>query len=137
MKYVRKFAFLVSILTLLSSCKKNESQTPDNLEQFGILGEWKLETRTINGNSDLSVLCCDYIMFKTGNELDDLKGEFEAFGNGYETDGVFELNTVNSIIHFDYDNSQKSYEFQISNNIITFIYDENSQEVIESWRKEE
>lgn len=137
MKYFRKFTILILILTVLSSCEKDEIQTPDNLEQIGVLGEWKLETRTINGISDLAVLCCDYIMFRTDNELDDLKGEFTAFGDGYETDGVFKLNTASNIIHFDYDNSQESYEFQISNDLITFTYDENSQEVIENWRKEE
>ncbi|MBE0637089.1 MAG: hypothetical protein IH598_01045 [Bacteroidales bacterium] len=142
MRHLKFFLVLIlSILTVFSSCekveKKVEIETSDNLEQFGILGKWKLETRTINGITDLSIQCCDYIIFKPDSEPDNLKGEFTASGVGYETNGVFELNPSNSIIYFNYDNSQKSYEFQISDNLTTFTYNENNQEIIEDWRKEE
>lgn len=127
----------LTMLTVFSSCEKDQLEKSDNLKQFDILGQWKLEARTTNGISDLSILCCDYIMFNTDNEPDDLKGEFTVSGDGYETEGIFELKASNDVIEFDYDNSQMSYQFQISDKLMTFTYVENSQEIIENWRKEE
>lgn len=131
------FILLFSIFTVFAGCEKDEVEQTDNLEQFGIFGQWKLETRVIDGITDLSVECCDYIEFKADNELDDLKGEFKAHGVGYETKGVFELLSSNNTIHFDYNNTQKSYKFQILDDLITFTYSEDNQEIIEDWRKEE
>lgn len=125
------------ILITFSGCEKDNNETSDNLEQFGILGQWKLKTRIINGIADLSITCCDYIIFKPDNEPENFKGKFTAYGVGYETNGEFELNPSSSIINFVYDNSQKSYEIQISDSLTTFRYNENIQEIIEDWKKEE
>lgn len=138
MRYTRIFPVLILIILILfSSCKTGEVETADDLEQTGILGEWKLDSRSVDGIADLSIQCCDYITFKPDSEPQDLFGEFTATGLGYETSGVFELNSSTNTIHFDYDNSQKSYEFQVSPSSITFAYLENDQEIIEDWRKEE
>jgi hypothetical protein len=126
---------LFTILTVLTSCEKDETEQIDNLEQLGIFGQWKLETLTINGITDLSIQCCDYIEFKADSEIGDLKGEFRAYGVGYETNGVFEINTSNTSIQFDYGNTQKSDEFQISDDLIIFTYSDDNQEIIEDWRK--
>lgn len=124
-------------LSVLTSCEKEEAEQTDNLVQYGIPGQWKLDIRTINGITDLSVQCCDYIDFKTDSVPDDLKGEFKAFGVGYETNGVFELNIAEGTIEFMYDDNQVLYEIQISDNILTFSYSENSDSIVEQWGKEE
>lgn len=131
-----KILFVISLLAL-ASCEKEDVQQVDELEQTGVLGQWKFEKRTVDGVSNLTVECCDYIVFETDSDLSDLKGTFRAFGAEYETNGVFELNTSNGTIQFDYNDSQKIYEFQISDDLITFTYSEGNQEVIEDWRKEE
>ena len=128
--------FLI-ILFVLTSCENDEIEQTDRIEQFGILGQWKLESLTINGITDLSIQCCDYIEFKKDTDSDDLKGEFIAYGVGYETNGVFELITSNNTIQFDYDNKQKVYEFQILDNLIIFKYSDDNQKIIEDWRKVE
>ncbi|MFN4764547.1 hypothetical protein ACKGJN_15565 [Gillisia sp. Q332] len=137
MKYKNLKILFVFTLIAFSSCNKEESEQIDNLEQVGVLGQWKLETRVVNGISSLTVECCDYIEFKTNTEPSDLRGEFRAFGAGYETNGVFELNTSNNTIQFDYDATQKLYGFQIIDDIITFTYSDNNQNIIENWRKDE
>ena len=126
---------LFTSIILLTGCDKDETEQIDNLEQVGILGQWKLDTRIVNGISSLAIECCDYIKFKTDSGLGDLKGEFRAFGVGYKTNGVFELNTSKNTIQFNYDNTQKLYRLQISDDFITFTYSENNQEIIEDWRK--
>jgi len=128
---------LVFTLITLVGCEKDENEKQDNLQQTGIIGKWKLESRSIDGISSLAVECCDYIEFKTDNELDDFKGEFMAYGTGYETTGEFELNTTENTIHFDYNNTCRSYEYQIFAGLLEFIYMEDDQKIGEDWRKEE
>ncbi|MBZ9629964.1 hypothetical protein LB465_04160 [Salegentibacter sp. LM13S] len=138
MEYSRNLKVLfVFTLIAFSSCNKEESEQIDNLEQVGVLGQWKLEIRVVNGISSLAAECCDYIEFQSNSEPNDLIGEFRAFGAGYETNGIFELNTSNNTIQFDYDTTQKSYGFQILDDVITFTYSENNQNISEDWRKEE
>lgn len=136
MRHFRHLFVLLTILTVFSSCEKDEIEPTDNLEQFGILGKWGLQSITINGITDMS-LHYDTLEFKPDSEISDLKGEFTTSGAGYETNGVFVLNSVNNTIQFDYDDTQKLYEFQISDNLINFAYSEDNHEIIESWRKEE
>lgn len=131
------FILLPISMTVLTSCDKDEVEQADKLEQIGVLGQWKLETRIVNGITGLIAECCDYIEFKTDSEPGDLKGEFRAFGAGYETIGVFELNTSINTIQFAYDDTQKLYGFQITDDFITFTYSEDNDEINEDWRKEE
>lgn len=131
-----KVLFVIPLL-VLSSCEKDEVEQTDQLAPIGVLGQWKLEIRSVNGISSLAVECCDYLEFSTDSEPSDLKGAFRALGAGYETDGVFELNTSNNTIQFDYNDTQKLYGFQLSDDLITFTYSENDQDISEDWRKEE
>lgn len=125
------------ILFLLSSCEKKEIDQSDKLEQMGVLGKWKLQMRTINGITDLIAPCCDFIEFKADNESGDLKGNFVATSPGNETAGVFEINTAAKTIRFEFNNKQMSYEYFLSETIITFTYWEDELEIIEDWAKED
>lgn len=138
MKNYKNFIALIIIpIITLMSCEKEDLSQVNKLEQIGVLGQWKLESRVVNGISDLAVQCCDYIEFNSDGNSDGLKGKFKAFGTGYETNGEFELKNSNKTLQFDYDNTQKLYGFQISDEVITFTYSEDNHEVIENWRKEE
>ncbi|WP_462281258.1 hypothetical protein [Salinivirga cyanobacteriivorans] len=130
-----------AIFTVFTSCEKDEEndniEPSDYLDQFGILGKWGLQSITINGITDM-IVHYDSIEFTTGIDGDDLKGEFiSSDGVGYETNGQFELETANNIIHFNFNNSQKSYEFDISDSLMIFTYSEENNEIIEYWRKKE
>ena len=45
----------LTFITMLTSCEKDEENTnianTDNLEQIGIISQWKLDSREINGIS--------------------------------------------------------------------------------------
>ena len=126
------------LLVTLTGCEKDNSvSATDQLEQIGILGKWKLEVRTVNNITPLIIQCCDTIAFMRDNEPGDLKGEFRSTGAGYETNGIFEISTVDSTIFFAWNNSQRLYEFQLSGNVLTFEYTEDEQEVSEDWYKVE
>lgn len=132
----RKYLIVMflTIFGVFTSCQKDEIDETDSLEQIGILGKWELQSITINGITDMSIRY-DTNEFIKDSEIGDLKGECRSIGAGYETIGQFELDTANNIIHFDFNNTQKSYEFQIKDDIMIFTYSESNQEIIEDWRK--
>lgn len=129
------FALSISIIvvTLTSCSKENPGQELDALQQIGIPGQWKLEIRLVNGITNLAVKCCDYIDLKTNDQPNDLKGNFTSTGSGYETNGTFELDTIENTILFEFKNKQLLYSYQLDGNVLTFEYSENGQAVIEDW----
>ncbi len=126
---------IVISLISLSSCEKKENEVPDNLEKFGILGNWRLQALTINGITDM-IVHYDTLEFTTGNNIDDQKGDFRRVGSGYETIGQFEIDTDSTIL-FSYNSKQRLYNFRISNNALTFDYFDEGVEYIEDWSKVE
>ena len=139
LKYL--LVLFLAIITVFTGCEKDEEkekiEPSDSLEQFGILGQWKLDSREVNGISSLAVECCDYIIFETDSIPTDLKGLFNSNEVGYETNGAFELDILNESIEFLYNNKQKLYGIQISDNRIVFNYSENNDSIIEHWINEE
>lgn len=138
MKAVSSILFLSSIvLIFLSSCEKKEIDQPGKLEQMGILGKWKLQMRTINGITDLTAPCREFIDLKADNEADDLKGNFLATSPGHETSGLFEISTTAKTIRFEFDNKQMTYAYSLSETMITLTYMENEVVIIEDWTRED
>ena len=132
---------LVAVTTVCTSCAKDDEKSKieptDNLEQFGILGQWKKVSRVVNGISNLAVECCDYIEFSTDSLPTDLRGVFNSNGIGYETNGVFELDDINASIEFVFNDEQILYGIQISETTIVFDYFENNDSIVEYWNKED
>lgn len=138
MKIFSKLTVLLALsLVALTSCGKDEAEPIDRLEEVGILGQWKLEVRSVNGISSLALECCATIEFKTDGEPTDLKGAFTSTDTASEANGVFELNTATDTVQFNYGNTQLLYGFQISQDYLTFTYLEGDAEVVEGWRREE
>lgn len=135
MKYLKILpVFLLLAFGTIVSCEEEEIEQTDNLDEIGILGKWSLQSLTINGITDLTIRY-DTLLLSTGVHTDDLKGSFESAGPAYETTGLFELDKSNNTIFFDYNNTEKVYEFHISGNSMTFTYFEDSHEFLENWRK--
>lgn len=138
MKNFKTIFLLLSIsLFLFTSCEDDDAlQNTDSLEEVGILGEWEIESRTTNGATDMSVNCCDFITFETGNDINDTKGEFQRQGEGYDRSGEFIVSTLEETIEFKFDNREVLYGFEISDDLITFTYSENDATIVEDWRKQ-
>jgi len=139
LKYILVLSLV--ILTVITSCEKDEEknniEASDNLEQFGILGKWKLDSRDYGGISDLAVIIGYTLEFKTDSTSTDLKGLFRVIEPAYEANGVFELDTLNETIELNYDNKQKLYEIQISETTIVLNYVEDTAAITEWWIKQE
>lgn len=132
------FIWTLLVMTMLISCEKDkdETQQTDKLDEFGILGKWKLQTLTINGITDMSVRY-DAIEFKADAERNDFKGEFKIKGTGFETHGQFELDPIENIVDFAFSTTQRSYTYQILDDTMSFTYTEDSSDIIETWKREE
>lgn len=129
------------VLITLSSCDKEETAvdpgSTENLDQVGILGKWGLQSITINGITDM-IVHYDSLEFTTGIETNDLIGDFlssDAIGN--ETNGQFEIDTINNVILFYVNSSVRSYEYEISANWLALTYSENNINLIEDWIRKE
>jgi len=132
------FIWTLLVMAMLISCEKNKdvTQQTDKLDEFGILGKWKLQTLTINGITDMSVRY-DAIEFKADDEHNDLKGKFTIKGTGFETHGQFELDPIENIVDFAFSTTQRSYTYQILDDTMSFTYTEDSSDIIETWKREE
>jgi hypothetical protein len=131
------FLFTLFVFSMMSFTACEKEEPTDQLEKLGILGKWKLETRTINGITSLEALCCDYLEFLPDSEYNDLAGEFKSTGPGYETDGTFRINESRDTIEFSFNRRQLVYGFQMSNDLMTFSYYEGSANFIDDWRRQE
>ena len=125
-------------LIILTGCAKEEPAQTSELEQLGVLGTWKLETRVANGTTSLAVECCDFIEIKEDSQLDDLNGTFTSYGVGYETNGSLEISWPYDLMIFHFNNDRKSYVYKVEGATLTFNYtDEDEQPIVETWVKEE
>ena len=132
---------LLWVLITLSSCDKEETAvdpgSTENLDQVGILGKWGLQSITINGITDM-IVHYDSLEFTTGIETNDLIGDFlssDAIVN--ETNGQFEIDTINNVILFYVNSSVRSYEYEISANWLALTYSESNINIIEDWIRNE
>lgn len=137
-----KFLLLTIIITVFTSCDEEESvvvtEPTDKLEEFGILGKWGLQARTMSGITNMIPLY-DTLDFAADNEISDFRGEFQRSGLGQtEVNGQFIIDTANNKIHFDFNNIRvSSYKIIISEDLMTFDYVEDSVQIVEDWIKEE
>ena len=125
--------FVFSMMSF-TACEKEEPL--DHLEQLGVLGKWKLQTRTINGITGLEILCCDYLDLLPDSEYNDLDGEFKSTGPGYETDGTFRIDESRDTIEFSFNRRQLVYGFHLSKDLMTLSYSEGSGNFMDDWRRQ-
>jgi hypothetical protein len=127
------YLILIVLILLTAGCSKNEPAPYDALEETGLLDRWEIQKTIVDGIADLSAECCTFIEFNKDSHPDDLKGDFRSYGVGYETNGIFEVNTVNLTILFDYNNKQRSYGFDIEENLLALSYEDEGRQVMETW----
>lgn len=126
-------AFCLSFF--LISCDDEVYPSADRLEDAGILGEWKLDYRVFNSIGDLSILCCDYLVFSTSGSPDDLRGKYTARGTGYENSGEFVCTEALDSLTTVRDNQVMTYGLSVESEGLTFSYIQEGDEIVEYWVK--
>ena len=130
---LKRYFLAILVLVFLMGCSNAEESETMDLEQTGILANWKFEKRFVNNIANLAVECCDYIEFSDDSHDNDLKGSFTSRGTGYETFGTFEINTASQVITFHFNDNQLIYWYDLQGDRLTFDFEENGQEVEEVW----
>ena len=131
MKRLTEFGFLLLLVVFLASCEKEPSKPVGKLEELEILGTWEINAQTINGITDMSVLCCEFTEFMEDQDLNDHKGNYRTYGNGHESAGVFEIDPNNARILWGETNTQAyNYELQANQLRVSYVQENTSYELV-------
>jgi len=139
-RLVIPFIFSLSLV----SCKKENAQeynnqkhiitNQDKLTPFFILGNWEIQSQSINNHSDLAAKCCRYIYFNPDNNPIDSIGSISYIENGDTIIGSFMVIDQNTIkTEFDFD--IKTILFTVKNQVLSLNYLQNRNTISENWIK--
>ncbi len=128
------FSLICSLMFL--GCTKDEPV--DTLVNINIIGKWEIESRLTNNISNMAVLCCEFIEFKTDENIEDYLGLFQSESSNLINNGTFEVNVNDKTILIDLDNRQLLCDYSINADKLNLIYtDENNDTIDEIWKKVE
>lgn len=130
--------FSCFILWTLSSCNKAIPHSDDLLFDLGLMGEWEISSRTVNGITDLSVQCCEFLELSSDSISNDLNG-FWFYDDGFDTinEGTFTVDTLEGDIQFYNQNSSFTRNFVVvSYDVIYLEYNVGSTYFEEIWRRQ-
>lgn len=127
-KYLIALLFIPFLMAF--QCEGDDPAPLDGLETTGIFGRWEITNEIMNGTiSDLLPRCCEFLEFESDNNITDYKGNFSYTDTqGLVNNGSFEVNITNQTILFLYDNNDEFiFDFSINeseeNLVINFIED--------------
>ena len=126
------------ILCTLSACNKAIPQSDDLLFHVGLLGQWEISSRTINGVTDLSVQCCEFLELSSDSIVSDLSGLwYYDDGDTIMNQGTFLVDTVEGDIQFYSQNSSFTRHYVVvSYDLIYLEHYEGSTYFEEIWRRQ-
>jgi len=130
--------FSCFILWTLSACNKAIPHSDDLLFHVGLMGEWEISSRTVNGIPDPDIDCCQYLDLLGDSVLEDLSGMwFYDDGDTVQMEGTFTVDTVERDILFYHQNSYFSLDYVVvSYDVIYLKQSLGSGTVEEIWRRQ-
>ncbi|MGF1554982.1 lipocalin family protein [Paucihalobacter sp.] len=130
---------LLAPLLLAFTCDEDADINYDKLNELGILGEWEINSETINGISDLTVQCCKFIEFLPDSNNEDFNGLFTFNDDPSQSyNGVFTVDPTNQVITFQRDGNEDvvySYTINGSQDTLSFTFTENDAIFEQNWVK--
>ncbi len=126
------------LLWTLSACNKAIPHSDDLLFDVGLMGEWEISSRTVNGTPDPTVDCCEYLELRGDSVLEDLSGFwFYDDGDTVQNEGTFTVDTLEGDIQFFHQNSYFSLGYVVvSYDVIYLKQSLGSGLVEEIWRRQ-
>ena len=86
----------------------------------------------------MAVLCCEFIEFKTDENIEDYLGLFQSESSNLINNGTFDVNVNDKTILIDLGNRQLLCDYSINADRLNLIYtDENNDTIDEIWKKVE
>ena len=139
MKNIYLSIFSVILLSLTACQRDEEAASPvqkDKLQEFGILGNWEINNRLINGVSDMLPLCCEYLEFKTDGNKGDLIGKMTYEDPTRVLNGTFVIEEADMTIEFIFDDSNFKADLEMKDDEIRLVYEEAGNTIDDSWKRQ-
>jgi len=132
-----KILALLFIALLLPSCERAAFDEEDLLYELGIMGRWEISSRTINGITDLTINCCEFLVLDGDSTSTDLAGQwFYDDGDTLINQGTFVVDTLEGDIQFYSQNSTFSRNYVVvSYDVIYLEHYVGSTYFEEIWRR--
>ncbi len=134
---VRKFAYGLVLLLLVSGCGRDDTDDRSALVKTGLLGRWELQSRSYDGITPLIREVGFFLTFLEDSDRSDLIGQFNAISPGSETDGIFELNPAAGSIRIEFSDKSLTYEYKVQGDALIFDYEEDGSDINEIWIRSE
>lgn len=133
-----KTKIILSLFLSLTFLGCTEDESVDVLTSINVIGKWEIESRFTNNISNMAVLCCEFIEFKTDDNIEDYAGQFKSESFGLTNEGTFDVNVTDNTILIDLGNRQILCDYSINADKLNLIYtDENNDTIDEIWKKVE
>lgn len=122
---------------IFSSCSKWTELPEDVLTDIGLLGSWEISSRTVNGATDPSVTCCEYLELESDTASNDVYGVWFYEADTVSNSGTFVVDTIESTIWFYSDNSTFSRAYEVASyDVIGLTHFVGSNYFGEIWRRQ-
>lgn len=138
MRQVPKILLLLSLFAVFSSCEKQTFNEDDVLYDLGIMGRWEISSRTVNGTTDPTVTCCEFLVLDGDSTTTDLTGQWwYDDGDSVQTQGTYIVDTVDRDIQFYGANVSFSRNYQVVSFDVLFLRQSiGSTYIDEIWRRQ-
>ena len=138
-KYLLGIVLFSSILScakeIESTPNSNTLQSTDSIEQYGLIGEWEIQSRVVNNITGMPALCCEFLVFSADQNTNYNIGNFSYFGNGDNTAGTFEVIDFDNM-QFLIDGTVHYRSFAVNGNYLSLDYIESGDSISEIWIKQ-
>lgn len=131
-----KLVFFLFSLYLLGGCQNEETTPTCDLRQSDLIGTWEIQSLTIDGISSLAIVCCQFLELQEDGQAQDCQGGFiYSDAQNLINQGSFVLAPSSLSISFNTGSRQFTYAYQVQNEQLTFIYQEDGAEFVETWAR--
>lgn len=130
---MKRLLLILLATTTFWSC--NWDRDPDSSVLADIIGEWELQSRTLNNETPIDVEEAT-LVFTEDDDIEDTKGYY-ALDAEVDSSGLFFISLSDYLLNFEDSNGNLiSYDFEIINATLVLVYRNNDgDDVEEIWRK--
>jgi hypothetical protein len=133
---LRFFKLVAASGVLLISCENHEPPAGDVLTEEGLLGYWEVSSRTVNGQRDPSVDCCEFLALDADADANDLWGQWSYTKDTFTQSGTFQVDTALLTMWFYTQNSSFIKEYEVgSYDVLGLANHVGSNYIGEIWRR--
>ena len=125
------------VLVCLSTCRTDEPEPVDALEQTGLLGRWEIVDRWTGTITSGLPMCCEFLSFITGDNTQDLDGAILNENGAVTNEGTFAVDLSNSSLDLFYNGDTIPMVYLIAEDRLNLEYYLDTMPTFEIWDRVE